>query len=174
LFCGSFLFLLVFINAYDILNLLPEKYSEGVWVLKVISIGGLINTATGLNISFIAYSKKYHFATFALIFLAFLSAISNILLIPRFGLMGAAIGTAFSLIIVNFSSVLFIKKQFEFQPFDKIDVLILLITIFLVFIDLLLPKIPNSIFSILIKSSLVFFIYGIIVVKMRLIEKLRI
>jgi O-antigen/teichoic acid export membrane protein len=173
LITGAFLFVLVFVNAFDILNLLPKKYVEGEWVLKIIAIGGLINTATGFNLNLIAFSHKYYIGTLFLTSLALLSAFSNVLLIPIFGLIGAAVGTAFSLVAVNFIAVLYIKKRFQLQPFEKADILILLLAILIGTGDLFFPKFENSLISIIVKSGIVTLLFGAIVLKMNVVKNFK-
>jgi O-antigen/teichoic acid export membrane protein len=168
LWTGAFLFCLVYVNAFDILNILPKKYSEGEWVLKIIAVGGLVNTASGLNVILLQYSHKYHIGTIFLISLALLSALSDILLIPLYGLEGAALGTTISLILLNLVLVFYIKRHFKFQPFTFSDGLILLVTIIIALTNGVFPKIENSIASILIKSSLIAAIFLLIGLKLEI------
>ncbi|MFO0479703.1 MAG: polysaccharide biosynthesis C-terminal domain-containing protein, partial [Bacteroidota bacterium] len=113
------------------------------------------------------------FMSISFICLALFSAASNILLIPQFGLAGAAYSTAGSIIILNLISFLFIKKQFKLQPFERIDGLIILLTLLLVSIDLIIPAIDNHILSIFTKSTIILMVFTSIVLKLNLSAELR-
>src|SRR5205085_9956817 len=109
-FAGAFLFLMVFINASEILSFLPEKYHEGKDVIKLIAFGAFVNNAMGLNFGFLQYSDKYIVNSILFIVLGLLSTLSNMFLIPVFGIMGAAMGTALSMIIMNVAVFVYIKR----------------------------------------------------------------
>ncbi len=172
LISGSFLFLIVFVNAHEILSFLPQKYAEGEWVIKIIAIGGLINMATGLNINIIQYSPNYMVGTIAFIALALLSALSNNLLIPLYGIEGAAIGTSCSIILVNVFTVLYIYVKYKMQPFTAIDAGILLSALSLATLDHYLPKIDNEFLSIFTKSTFITILFVVPVLKLNLIPEL--
>jgi O-antigen/teichoic acid export membrane protein len=168
LLSGSFLFLLVFVNTEEMLSFLPDKYGEGEWVLKICAIGSFINMAFGLNISTLQFSKNYVVGYIVLIGLAILSAMSNMILIPEFGVVGAAMGTAFSVVVVNLVSFFYVRRQFGFQPFQKVDGLVVAITLLIVGLDQILPTIPNEIISIVVKSLAVCGVFGLILKKIDL------
>jgi O-antigen/teichoic acid export membrane protein len=170
---GSFLFLILFVNSDALLSLLPIKYQEGNWVVKIIALGGLINMATGLNINIIQYSPHYFIGSIAFIALALLSALSNLILIPAYGLEGAALSTAFSIIVVNVFTVLFIHKKYGMQPIRAIDIGILFSALCLAFADHFFPIINNPFLSITLKTSLVIILFAIPVYKLNLIPELK-
>lgn len=170
---GALLFLLLFVNANALLSFLPDKYSEGTWVIKIIAIGGLVNMATGLNINIIQYSPHYLVGSIAFIGLALLSALSNLILIPAYGLEGAAMSTALSIVVVNIFTVAFINKKYGMQPIRALDIGILLSALLLGFLDHFVPIIPNAILSIFGKSSVILILFVIPMYKFNLIPELK-
>ena len=162
---GSLLFVLIFVNAYDILNLLPKKYIEGEYVVKIIAVGGLFNMVTGLNFNILQYSPYYMFGTVLLVVLAIISALSDVLLIPHYGLVGAAVGTSLSIAIVNLILYFYMQAKFQYKPYTKSDGVIMLITLLLIIIDAYLPKIDNSYLSILVKSTTIGVVFLVVALK---------
>jgi O-antigen/teichoic acid export membrane protein len=172
LFCGSLLFTGIFINAGEILTFLPEGYSTGESILRILAIGTLVNNVAGLNFVFLQYSNKYFMGSLIFIALGILSTLFNVLLIPSMGLIGAALGSAFSVCFVNIIVFFYNKFYFGFQPIEKIDVIILLMTFSFVGLNFLLPDIHNTWLSLLVKSVVLFVAYGILFLKTNLLNEI--
>jgi len=169
---GAFLFLCVYTNAHSILALLPAKYAEGEWVMRICAFGSFVNMMFGLNTNILQLSKYYFTGYMVVVALAVLSAGSNIILIPRFGIEGAAMSTALSLIVINITSFLYVRKHFGFQPFKKADGVVILITLLIAGADHFIPEISVSILSIAIKSIFICAVFGIILWKLNLGKRL--
>ena len=151
LMAGSFLFLLLFTGSKDLLFFLPKKYQEAAPIIQVISVSGIVNMVTGLNFNVLQYSKYYRVATISMILLALFSAVTDVLLIPRFGLIGAAFGTSLAIILINLFVGAFLYNKFNFQPFFQRDLWLLIVTIVLAILLLNLP-ISNPILALIVKS----------------------
>jgi O-antigen/teichoic acid export membrane protein len=78
----------------------------------------------------------------------------NLLLIPRYGLTGAAIGSAASLGILNLLRYLFLYFKFGLQPYNVRFVYILLIGAFAYFPAFALPLHVHYILDLLIRSTI--------------------
>jgi O-antigen/teichoic acid export membrane protein len=168
---GAFLFLLMYTNADSILYLLPEKYHNGVVVLKIIAASSFVNMITGFNMNLIQYSPYYIVGSITIICLAFLSAMFNVFLIPQYGIEGAAISTALSILIVNGFTVLYIYYKYQMQAIRLTDVYIIGFTIALVIVNSYLPTIENNYLSIIIKSICITTIFYIVVIAFDLIPE---
>jgi len=77
------------------------------------------------------------------------------LLIPAFGITGAAIGGAVSLTILNILRFLFLYYKFKLQPFNLKFITVAVIGIGAYFISTLIPQLPNFIVDILVRSSFI-------------------
>jgi O-antigen/teichoic acid export membrane protein len=75
--------------------------------------------------------------------LLFLNVTLNILLIPKYGLLGAAIAFSSSKILINTLNVIQNKRLFNIFPYGKIHLLLILLTIPMYFIGLKIKEILN-------------------------------
>ncbi len=136
IFCGLLASVLI-VCIKPLLSLLPHDYSSGAIVTIIICLGAFINSASGVNYSIITYSNYYKLGAIFYSSLLVVTIILNILLIPRFGIMGAAIATCTASILHNLLRFIFIKIKLNMQPFtkDNLKVLaIILLSIFLAFL----------------------------------------
>ncbi len=115
---GTAVFTLLWIN-YDLaLFFLNDTYKNGLYVFLFLSLAKVIDTGLGLNGIIIINSKYYKWDLVFSLLLLVLSIFSNYLLIPLWGIQGAAIATAISIFIYNCSKALLLKIKFNFSPFS--------------------------------------------------------
>jgi O-antigen/teichoic acid export membrane protein len=151
---GGLLFILINLNIDSLFALMPDKdFSLGKNIVFIISLGTLINMATGSNDSIIYTSSKYYLTTYLLIALFGVAIVNYLIFIPLFGMTGAAIATAFSALLFNISKYLLIWKYFKMQPFTFITLKIAGIIVFTFLICSLIPDVGNPIVNIIIRSS---------------------
>ena len=96
---------------------LTESYSYGIQVMFILIFSNFLDAVTGLNTSIIANSKHYRYNTYFLLGLIVISSITNYILIPHYGIIGAAFATFLSILIYNICKLLFIGLKFGFYPF---------------------------------------------------------
>ncbi|MDQ3189993.1 MAG: polysaccharide biosynthesis C-terminal domain-containing protein [Bacteroidota bacterium] len=159
LLVGGLLFIGININIHSLLSLLPPEFAKGEMVVLIISIGTFFTMAAGSNTAIIFNSDKYKFGAFLLILLVVIAFISNIILIPKMGIEGAALATAIASFIYNLLKYLFIWKQFKMQPFDFQSLKVLFVIIIVFVIGYFLPFLANPIVTIIYKSIIVTLIY---------------
>jgi O-antigen/teichoic acid export membrane protein len=162
---GSFLMLLLWSNIGAIFELIPngEKYESGKVVILILGMAKLFDMVTSVNEVIIAYSKYFKFNLYALLILAVLNIIANVILIPQFDIAGAALATLMSVVLYNIGKAIFIYVKFRIHPFQVKLLIIMGISLLLYGVNLLLPEISNPFLSILFKSvflgiSFVFFV----------------
>ncbi|NDF60072.1 MAG: hypothetical protein EB100_03240 [Crocinitomicaceae bacterium] len=73
----------------------------------------------GLNGSIFTTSKKYTYDIYFTLFLILAVVLLNLLFIPMWGGIGAAISTTIAIVIYNLGRVLMIWKLYKIQPFTK-------------------------------------------------------
>ena len=161
LLLGGLLFLGININIQYLYQLTAKDYASGVNVVLIISVGTLINMATGLNDSILSYSHKYIYLTYMLVLLFVLAIVNNIIFIPIWGMEGAAFATCLSSFIYNTIKYFYIWKTFKLQPFDKNTLLTLLLIGACFGLNYLLPVLHGAIFNILFRSIIVTGVYGL-------------
>tara|TARA_Y100000739_G_C20164072_1_gene264689 strand:- start:87 stop:518 length:432 start_codon:yes stop_codon:yes gene_type:complete len=109
----------------------------------------------GCNQEVIEFSKYYRVnLIFQIIFLV-LVIITNSVLIPKYGITGAAIATCFSMFIFNLMRFIYVYKKMRIQPFSKMSFLVISV----LFVFFLIGKVVrfdmHPIISILIKSAII-------------------
>lgn len=158
---GFFILGLIWINLDILFLLLPEMYESGRYVILFIALGKLITVATGTNGAIIITSKFYKADLYTNIFLVVLTVTTNLLLIPHYGILGAAIATAISLTIYNFIKTIYLQIKINMHPFSGSLVKSLAIAIFVTGITLLPLQLLPGFFR-LVPANLIFLIFFLI------------
>ncbi len=156
---GGLLLIGITTNIHELLSLLPEIYQKGAIVSIIACVGGFLNIATGVNTSILFTSKKYIYGTYLLFFLFVLAFVLNIILIPLYGIEGAAMATALSSLIYNAVKYFIIWKNFKMQPYDSSSLKILFVIVFVFMICYFLPLVDNAIVSMLLRSTVITVMY---------------
>lgn len=110
---------LIWMNLQLFFSFLPDIYARGLWVVFWIGIGQLVNIAAGLNGSIIATSRYYRVDLYSILILLGLTVLTNLLLIPEYGVNGAAAATCLSLLAYNVFKTVYVKIKFGLQPFNR-------------------------------------------------------
>ena len=118
-FIGAFIFLLIWINADNLFSFMPngETYSLAKNVILIVGTGKLIDISFGLNGHILLLSRYYKLNAVFLISLIIVAISSNYILIPKYGISGAAYGTALTYLIFNVAKHIFLKLKFNLSPF---------------------------------------------------------
>jgi O-antigen/teichoic acid export membrane protein len=105
--------ILLFFSKY-VMWLYGEEFMKGAICLSVLTIGQVINTVCG-PVAQLLNATGYHKAFRNISFMgAVVSIIANLLLIPGYGILGAAIANTISMIVWNIIATIYIKKTFGF------------------------------------------------------------
>ncbi len=171
LLLGGFLFLNININIASLLTFLPNDYSQGRWVVLIISIGTLFNMATGLNASILFNSDKYRYGAVFLIALAIIVFALQMVMIPKFGIEGAALATSASALIYNSMLTFTVWKFFRLQPFDRKNVSIAALICICFLVNFMLPQLENRYFDIILHTLVISLIYIVAVYKLNIIPE---
>ena len=119
LIVSGLLFLVVWLSIDEVLSLLPEKFSYGKWVVFYIGLAQLVNMSCGVNGAIIVNSKYFKYDLYTNLILLLITVILNFILIPIFGINGAAMATAFSIVFFNLIRLIIIYNKLQIQPFTK-------------------------------------------------------
>ncbi len=105
----------------EMFAILPNRgaLEVGKTALLLLGLARLVEMATGLNNYLIYYSKYYRYSLLALGLLAAANVGFNLLLIPRFGLSGAAAATLMSITLYNVFTLVMVHQKFGLQPFTR-------------------------------------------------------
>ncbi len=174
---GLLLFIGIWSNIDNIMQLLPEEYAEGKNVILFISAGYLVDMGTGINSIIILTSKHYKYDALFMFFVVGITILSNYLLIPIYGISGSAIATAITIAAYNILRWLFLYYKYQLQPYDSNTIKIILIAIIAFLPGYFIPKIDTLILDIAVRSTLVAGIFILLLLKLQaapeLNEKIR-
>ncbi len=151
---GTYLFLGIWLNIHNILQILGPSYLPGKWVIFFIGLGCLMDMATGANSSLMGTSKYYKIQSYLLLVLVVVLVALNLLLIPLYGLNGAAISSAAALGLLNLLRYLFLYLKYDLQPYNLRFVSVLLIGSVAYFSASALPVWFNFVVDLMVRSSL--------------------
>lgn len=161
LIAGGVLFILIWLNIEALYQWIPAKFSGGMWVVFYIALSKLALLAIGVGGPIIIYSKYYRINLVFNVFLILLTIVSNYILIPIYGITGAALATAITYFVYTLLRIIFIKKKYSISPFtfDTVKVIGLFALIFFLDYWFAWPEWP-PIISIGVKSILAGVIMG--------------
>ncbi len=164
---AAFLFGGIWVNIDNILTILGPDYASGKWVIFFIGLGYLIDMATGANGLVISYSRHYRMGLWFLTVLLILVFFSMFLLIPVWGITGAAVAIALSFLVNNIMRFIYLYKKYKMQPFSYRFLIVIVAFICAYFIGYIIPAIP-LVFDILVRGILYAFIFMTIIVGLKL------
>lgn len=162
---GLLLFIGIWSNIDNIMALLPAEYAGGRNVILFISAGYLIDMGTGINYIILITSKYYRFDGYFMIVILFLTVLSNLLLIPIYGIMGSAIATAITIATYNILRWLFLYFKFKMQPYDINTIKIIVIAIIAFLPGFFIPRIDYLIIDIAVRSGIVGGLFILLILK---------
>ncbi|MBS1594845.1 MAG: polysaccharide biosynthesis C-terminal domain-containing protein [Bacteroidetes bacterium] len=156
LLIGGLLFLLINLNIDSLFMLIPDHdYSLAKGVVLIISIGTLINMGTGNTDGYLLTSTKYKLLTWLLVGLLGVAYINYRILIPLFGMYGAALATATSATVYNFAKYFIIWRYYKMQPFNLDTIKIILTIVVTGGICYFIPSFGNPFMDIPVKGSII-------------------
>lgn len=167
---SGLIFILILLNLNDFFDLLPAAYRGGYIIVLLIGFTKLLDALLGNNNAILFNSDYYRVLLIMGVILAFFTIVFNWLLIPEYGLNGAAFATFMAICIYNSIKLIYVKRKFNILPFTvetaKIAGLLLLMMAIFYFIDFKF----NPLVNIALKSILVTAIYVGILYRYRISE----
>ncbi len=125
-------FIVIIIFSKDLLSIVGEAYIAGFLVLLILSFGQLINAATGPVGLVLKMTSYQNIDMFNGLIMLVSNTILNLILIPKYGMNGAATATVVSLIGIHLLRLVevtyFLKLKLNFKWLGEIFLLILLIS----------------------------------------------
>lgn len=118
---GILIFSMIWVSVDEVLNLIPnaEIYRAGKYVILFIGLARLVDMVTSINSEIIQLSKYFRFNIIAMLILAGLTIVTNLLLMPLYGIIGTAMAFFITVLLFNILKTLFIFMKMKYQPFSK-------------------------------------------------------
>ncbi|WP_276132861.1 polysaccharide biosynthesis C-terminal domain-containing protein [Polluticoccus soli] len=173
-------FLLIVCNLDNIVKILPAGYDVVKPIVLILALGRLLDIATGVNSELINLSKyyKFNFKVSALLIILLYSF--NRLLIPSWGIHGAAWSATITLVLFNLAKTFFLWRTMNLHPFTRNNILILLIALCVGVVGYILPVFVNvgsaittACVDLLIRSSIIGGLYFLLLMWVKPSEDLK-
>jgi O-antigen/teichoic acid export membrane protein len=116
---GLPVFLIEVLFARDILNIFGKDFAAGATALIILAFGQLVNVGTGTVSNLQAMAGYAKLTLMNSVLFLFLSIVLDLLLIPSFGLVGAAIAASTSVIAVNLLRLWQVRRNLGLVPYDR-------------------------------------------------------
>ncbi|WP_017260303.1 oligosaccharide flippase family protein [Pedobacter arcticus] len=147
-------------NWHNILIMLKKpEYADFYYVFIVVALGFLVDITGGLNGIIIIFSKKFKIMMPILLSAVALCALLNVIFIPMFGILGAALAYSITTLALNFTYWLYLLLKYGLQPFSFAFIKLIIIALAVLFIGIYLPVSDSFFLDVLFRSSLMAVIY---------------
>jgi O-antigen/teichoic acid export membrane protein len=151
---GLLIFIGIVVNMQNIFRILPDEYGASIWVIVFLGIGNLVNVSSGISGSILATSTLYRYQTWLMFLLIVSFVVTSIVLIPLFGITGAALASMVSNIIYNTLGFVIVGKSFNLWPYRMTHLRMTLIGFIVLIPGYFLPQM-SLVPDIIIRSSMV-------------------
>ncbi len=132
-----------------------ESFMKVRSIFLILGVAKLIDMLTSVNSHILIYSSSYKLNLVFLLVLGVINVYLNFLWIPLHGVAGAAMATAFSMLIYNVLKTGFIYFKYGLQPFSFAQIKILVLMGLFIGLYMVLPDTNSPVFNLLFKSALV-------------------
>ncbi len=105
--------------APDIMLFFGREFAHGWPVIVVISAAQLFNSSVGPTARLLAMTGHQNAVMVSTVGSAVAVVALNLLLVPAYGVAGAAAATAAALVVANGSSLVFVHRRLGFWPYDR-------------------------------------------------------
>ena len=117
LIIGGIIFVLIIVNINQLYKLLPEEYSQGLFIVILVSAIKLIENLIGNNNAILFNSNYYRIILLFGVCIVIFAILLNLFLIPRFGINGAAIASFFAFALYYILKLWYVNFKFKMHPF---------------------------------------------------------
>ncbi len=149
---GFLLFIGVWGNLDNIFHIVGKDYTAGKYVILFIGLANLSDLFMGVSAHVILNSKYFRWLSYLLFVFALLLIVTNLILIPKFGITGAALASLISKYIYNSLKFIFLYKKFKFQPFSFKHLEIIAFAFAAWYLSTFLPVLPHFIVDLAVRS----------------------
>jgi len=171
---SGLIFLLIVLNINQLYELIPDKFSGGLIVVFIVGIAKLADNVIGNNNAILFNSDYYKVVLVLGILLAIITVILNLVLIPKYGINGAAFATFISIVVYNASKLIFVYLKFKMSPFTTSTAKTLILIIVLIGLFYFWDFAFHPIINITLKSMLISTCYAFVIYTLRFSEDISI
>ncbi len=154
----------IWANILNVFHILSPEYISGKYVIFFFGLSAFISMATGVSSVIINLSRDYRYNAYFTLVFGLLIIVTNLILIPVLGIVGAALASTISTLIYNLMQVLFLYVKYKMFPYDIKIVIVLFIIIITYLFNLLIPELSNFVLDIFIRSTLMTIVFGSLII----------
>ncbi len=162
LIVGAVVLIVIWLNIDNLLSFLPQNYFQGKFVILFIGLSRLIRMGMGVNKQVLRVSRYYRYEFWGNLLLIALVIGTNYLLIPIYGINGAALATLISFFVRNLFVYLVVLIKLKLQPFTRHTVKAVIVALVAYVAGHQLPEM-SLIIDIVMRSLTIITIYGTLV-----------
>ncbi|MDR3180986.1 MAG: oligosaccharide flippase family protein [Prevotellaceae bacterium] len=142
---GGLIFILLWTNIDNIFAIIPNGavYADGKWVVFFIGLAKLIEVTLNFGGTLISFSKYYYWSLYFVFFIIGIGIVTNYLLIPVWGIAGAALATAISCLLSCSAQQWIVLKKVKGNPYSSGTLKLITVFLLLIGINHLLFKFDN-------------------------------
>lgn len=147
---------------------MPAEYMVAKYVILFMGIGYLVDLATGANGAIISTSIYYRYDTLFMVLLVIFTFVTNLLLIPVYGIVGSGIASCLTFILFNTLRLIFIRVKFKMQPYSFEFMKVLAIGSLVYGLASLIPASGMHYLDIALRGTVVCVLYSVLIVSLRI------
>lgn len=151
---GGSIFILLWCGIDSVFLLQKPEYSEGKYVLLLLGSSRALSLISGVNAQILSVSKYFRYDTISILALGVFTVITNLLFIPRWGLIGASAATSVSIILFDFIRIIIVYRKIGIHPFTRETLKLVGIFTFVGVILISVPNLENIILNSIFKGSI--------------------
>ncbi len=120
------IFGIYFVMSKDLMRMVGVEFVAGASALVIISLGEIINSGVGSVDSINVQTGHPQYSLYTKIIVLVSNVILNYLLIPRYGINGAAFATMIAIMLSNGVNFLFMYRNLRIHPYDRSYLIVVL------------------------------------------------
>ncbi len=158
---GSFILMIITLNINEFMQILGEKFGQVKYVVIILGISKIYEMIHSPNGSIIIISKYYRYDIIFQIVLLAITVITNLIFIPLYGINGAALATAITMITNVTVKELFIYRKYKLHPYSKQTISVLLTIVASIAATVFIGSIYNVYITMVVKGLIISTVYFI-------------
>lgn len=162
------IFAFLWCNIDSIFLIMPKgkTFATGKWLILILGISKMMDASTSINGIILSFSKHYKYSLMLSLLLGLFTILTAYLLIPTYGLIGAAFSTAISMAIFQLLLTVLVYVLYKKQPFT-IDTFKVFVSFgIMIFLTYLLPN-TNPFLTIAYKSLIISILSYLLLFKLK-------
>jgi len=155
-----FICALIISNLDNLVRIFPDGYEQIKPVVLILLIGKMFQAVSGMSSDVISFSKYYQFNFRISLLLLLMIFMLNRVLIPEYGIEGAAWGATISISVFSIAKSIFLKKKLGLPLIPRNTAYAVIAGLVATLAGMMLPFTLHVIPDVMIRSVLVVALYG--------------